>query len=51
MSTAYRIVRQNGTVKCFDAALLEDLCNVLGVEPDELFEREGTTAKAKRKRG
>jgi DNA-binding Xre family transcriptional regulator len=40
MSTAYRIVRQNGSVKCFDAALLEDLCDVLDLEPGELFERE-----------
>jgi len=40
MSTAYRILRDRGRVTCFDAELLETLCDVFGVGPAELFERE-----------
>lgn len=39
LSTAYRLVRQRGQVKLFDAELLEALCDILGVEPGELLER------------
>lgn len=44
-STAYRLVRQKGEVQMFDASVLEALCDVLQVEPGDLFERE----KKKRK--
>lgn len=39
-STCYRLVQKQGRVKCFDASVLDVLCDVLGVEPGELFERE-----------
>ena len=39
MSTAYRINRQRGRLKCFDAELVEALCDILRVEPSDLFER------------
>lgn len=39
-STLYRLVRQRGRVKLFDGDLLEALCDVLGVSPGELLERE-----------
>jgi DNA-binding Xre family transcriptional regulator len=39
MSTAYRINRQRGRLKCFDADLVEALCDILRVEPSDLFER------------
>lgn len=45
LSTAYRLARQDGRVALFDAQVLEALCDVLQVEPGELFERE----KKKRK--
>lgn len=40
MSTAYRLVRLEGRVQNFDADMLEALCDVLGVSPGELLERE-----------
>ena len=40
MSTAYRIVRQRGRVACFDADLLEALCDVLQCAPGDVLERE-----------
>jgi DNA-binding Xre family transcriptional regulator len=39
-STIHRLARQEGRVKLFDADLLDALCDVLGVEPSELLERE-----------
>lgn len=39
-STLYRLARQRGRVKYFDSELLEALCDVLDVEPGDLFERE-----------
>ena len=33
-----RVARLRGRVKCFDADLLDALCDVLEVIPDELFE-------------
>lgn len=47
MSTAYRLARLRGRVETFDVGVLEALCDVLGVEPGELLERE---AKAKRRK-
>lgn len=45
-STLYRLVRARGRVEFLKSDLLEALCDVLGVGPGELLEREG-----KRKRG
>lgn len=39
LSTAYRLVRLRGCVKTFDAQLAETLCDLLHVEPGDLFER------------
>lgn len=51
MSTAYRLKKLGGRVQTFDADLCEALCDVLGVEPGELFERNrAPAARAKRKR-
>jgi DNA-binding Xre family transcriptional regulator len=41
MSTAYRLTKLNGRVQTFDAEMLETLCDVLGVKPGDLLEREG----------
>jgi DNA-binding Xre family transcriptional regulator len=46
LSAAYRYARLKGKVRSFDGVVLEALCDVLGVEPGELLERD-----AKRKRG
>lgn len=40
LSTAYRLARIRGHLKLFQADLLEVLCEVLGVEPGELLERD-----------
>jgi DNA-binding Xre family transcriptional regulator len=53
VSTIYRLTRNKGRVKLFNAELLEALCEVFGVEPGKLLEREGpaprkTRRKAKR---
>jgi DNA-binding Xre family transcriptional regulator len=40
MSTAYRLAKLSGRVQNFDAEMLEVLCEVLGVEPSELLQRE-----------
>lgn len=40
LSTAYRLARNDGAVKLFDGELLEAMCDVFGVEPGELLERE-----------
>ena len=39
-STLYRLNRKRGAVELFSADLLEALCDVLGVEPGELLERD-----------
>jgi DNA-binding Xre family transcriptional regulator len=44
-STLYRLVRQRGRVRMFDGALLETLCEILGVEPGALLERAGRKAR------
>jgi DNA-binding Xre family transcriptional regulator len=49
-STIYRLTRSKGRVQNFDGELLEALCDVLGVEPGALLQREGTKGK-KSKRG
>jgi DNA-binding Xre family transcriptional regulator len=36
----YRLKRTNGRVRYFDNTLLEALCDVFGVEPGELLERD-----------
>ena len=48
-STAYRLVRQRGEVQMFDASVLEALCDVLEVEPGELFERDKPQTKARKR--
>lgn len=40
LSTAYRLNRLKGRLKMFDRDLLDALCDVLGVGPSDLFERE-----------
>jgi DNA-binding Xre family transcriptional regulator len=45
---AYRYVELQGRVKCFDATIMDALCDVLDVEPNELFEREGRPGKRRR---
>lgn len=45
MSLAYRIVREQGAFKCLTPPILEALCDVLKVEPDELFDREAKKPK------
>ena len=48
LSAAYRYTRLKGRVKSFDAEILEILCDVLGVEPGELLEREGPKRRRSR---
>jgi DNA-binding Xre family transcriptional regulator len=38
LSTAYRLVQRKGRVANFDADMLAALCDVLGVQPGDLFE-------------
>ena len=38
-ATAYRLVRQRGRIKTFDGDLLDALCDVLGVDPNDVLER------------
>jgi DNA-binding Xre family transcriptional regulator len=45
-SVLYRLLRNGGKARYLDAELLDALCDVLGVAPNELLEREG-----KRRRG
>lgn len=44
-STLYRLARKRGVVRYIDADLLEALCDVLGVEPGELLERDKKRGK------
>jgi len=46
--TLYRLVRAGGRVAMFNADLCEALCDVLGVRPADLFERD--TNKPKRRK-
>ena len=41
ISTAYRLVEMEGRLETFGADILDALCDVLAVEPDALFERNG----------
>lgn len=50
-STAYRLVQFRGELANFPAATIEALCDVLGVTPGDLFERDKPTkgrSKAKK---
>jgi len=47
LSTAYRLARIRGGMKLFQADLLETLCDVLGVEPGELLERDKKRGRGK----
>lgn len=49
LSTAYRLYRDHGRVKTFDAEILETLCEVLDVTPGELLEREGMPVTRRRR--
>jgi hypothetical protein len=49
LSTIYRLNRNEGRVANFDGELLEALCDVFGVEPGRLLEREGVGKKVKRR--
>ena len=40
MSAVYRYDRERGQVKCFDAAALDALCDVLGVSVEQLLTRD-----------
>ena len=48
LSTIYRLNRNEGRVANFDGELLEALCEVLGVEPGKLLEREGAGKSRRR---
>lgn len=50
MSTAYRLTRLRGRVETFDRDVLDALCDVFGVEPGELLERDGKTRRGKSRR-
>jgi DNA-binding Xre family transcriptional regulator len=43
-SAAYRVVRMDGRLDNFDAEMLEALCDVFGVGPGELLERDRKSA-------
>jgi DNA-binding Xre family transcriptional regulator len=47
LSTAYRLNRSRGKVATFDGELLEALCDVFGVGPGEVLEREKKRSRAK----
>jgi hypothetical protein len=46
MTTAYRILQQDGRLRFFSAALLDTLLAVLGVTIAELLEPESTSRKS-----
>ena len=50
LTTIYRLNRNRGRVASFDAELLEALCEVFGVEPGELLERESVNGSAASRR-
>lgn len=49
LSTVYRLVERRGRLQTYSSDLLETLCDVLKVEPGELFERD-TSRRATRGR-
>jgi hypothetical protein len=50
LSTIYRLTRNRGHVANFDGALLEALCDVFGVGPAALLEREGHGKSGRKRR-
>jgi DNA-binding Xre family transcriptional regulator len=50
LTTIYRLNRSRGRTANFDAGLLEALCDVFGVPPGDLLEREPAPARPARKR-
>ncbi len=40
LSTVYRLVERRGNLQTYSADLLDTLCDILDVEPGELFERD-----------
>lgn len=40
LSTVYRLVERRGRLQTYSSDLLDTLCDVLKVEPGELFERD-----------
>ena len=50
LTTIYRLCSNKGKVANFDGELLEALCDVFGVGPGALLEREGTRGKARKRR-
>lgn len=51
MSTAYRLDEKGGRLDTFAAELLEALCDVFGIGPGELFERDANAKPARTRRG
>jgi DNA-binding Xre family transcriptional regulator len=45
-STAHRLTKDRDALKMFDAAVLEALCDLLNVSPNELLARHGTAASS-----
>lgn len=46
MTTAYRLAESGGAFEKVTAELLEELCDVFGVTPGELFERDPARVRA-----
>jgi DNA-binding Xre family transcriptional regulator len=44
----YRLMQRKGRVRYIDGELLETLCEVLGVEPGDLLERDTKRSRTKR---
>ena len=44
LSTVYRLKKARGRIETFAADMLEAMCDVLGVTPGELFERDDNGA-------
>lgn len=49
-STLYRILRADGYSNSYESKFLDAVCDVLEVEPEELFEKEGHVPKRRTKR-
>lgn len=46
-SVLYRLLRSQGKARYLDASLLDALCDVLGITPNELLEHETKKRRAK----
>lgn len=46
-SVLYRLIRSQGKARYLDAALLDALCDVLGITPNELLEHETKKRRGK----